>query len=26
MDATCLISHKDMLAFIAKYGLQTADL
>jgi len=26
MDATCLISHKDMLAFIAKYGIQTADL
>jgi len=26
MDGTCVISHKDMLAFIAKYGVQIADL
>jgi len=26
MDATCIISHKDMLTFIEKYGIQTADL
>jgi len=26
MDATCIISHKDMLTFIAKYNIQTAAL
>jgi len=26
MDATCLISRSDMLTFISKFGIQTADL
>jgi len=26
MDATCIITHKDMLAFIEKFGIKTAAL